>query len=94
MWFGLARVVHLAALFLFSAKRKEKISLTRTTEEPLDSGKDGVLTTSTVKRFGCWVYERKADLVWEGAPVGFSALAAQQVWYGGAWIYFSYVLVS
>lgn len=31
-------MVHLAALFQFSAKRKEKKSLTRTTEEPLDSG--------------------------------------------------------
>lgn len=50
MWFGLLRVVHLAALFLFSAKRKEKIFLPRTTEEPLDSGKDTVFTTSITQR--------------------------------------------
>lgn len=44
MWFGL-RVVHLtlAALFLFSAKRKKTIFLTRTTEEPLVSGNESMI---------------------------------------------------
>lgn len=49
VWFGLLRVVHLAALFLFSAKRKEKNFLTRTTEEPLDSGNDYMFTTFIVQ---------------------------------------------
>ncbi|KAI9539807.1 hypothetical protein NQZ68_001739 [Dissostichus eleginoides] len=32
VWFGLLRVVHLAALFLFPAKRKDNIFPNRTTE--------------------------------------------------------------
>lgn len=39
VWFGLGRVVHLAVLLLFSATRKENFRLTKTTEDPLDSGK-------------------------------------------------------
>lgn len=78
MWFGLLRVVHLAALFLFSAKRKEKIFLTRTTEEPLDSGKDSMFATAIIQRIYARQFvfhERKSSLPREGAPVGFSDLA-------------------
>lgn len=38
-----------SVLFLFSAKRKEKISLTRITEEPLDCGNDNVFSTFTLR---------------------------------------------
>lgn len=50
VWFGLLRVVHLAALLLFSAKRKGiSFLLTRTTEVPLDSGKYATLITTFIQ---------------------------------------------
>lgn len=43
-------MVHLAALLLFSAKRKGIFFLlTRTTEEPLDSGKYATLITAFIQ---------------------------------------------
>lgn len=50
VWCGLVRVVHLAALFLFSAQRKENISPTGATEEPLDSGNDRMFGTCVLQR--------------------------------------------
>lgn len=46
MWFGLLRVVHLAAFFPYFSDlvKKRKSSLTETTEEPLDSGKEYTFT--------------------------------------------------
>ena len=79
MWFGLLRVVHLAALFLFSAKRKEKIFPTRTTEEPLVSGNDSMFTTSIIqtesRRVSVGFTRENHLFTREGAPVGFSDLA-------------------
>lgn len=98
VWLGLLRVVHLAALFLFSAKRKRDFFQTRTTEEPLDSGNACMFATSIKIVFSarqCLLHQRKSSLAGRGLRWGFLIwLAARQVLYGGAWIYFSYVLVS
>lgn len=101
MWFGL-RVVHLtlAALFLFSAKRKKTILLTRTTEEPLVSGNESVIFLNSCTTYSLCVNVcfTKENHLWigRGGSGGVSDfwLAAQQVLYGGVWIYFLYVLVS
>lgn len=94
-------MVHLtlAALFLFSAKRKKTILLTRTTEEPLVSGNESMIFTFMYNVFivcQCLLHQRKSSLDREGGSGGVSDfwLAAQQVLYGGVWIYFLYVLVS
>lgn len=99
VWFGLLRVVHLAALFQFSAKRKEKKSLTRTTEEPLDSGNYKMFNTliaQLIHIVSMFASAQKIIFAEGGGSVGvfWFWLAAQQVLYGGAWIYFSSLLVS
>lgn len=77
MWFGFNTGGSPSSPFLFSAERKKKIFLTRTTEVTLDSGKD-ITLVSAVEHCLCSasiLFNRQSSLAREWAPVGFSNLA-------------------